>query len=204
MKHSIALAALVVTSISLGALPVIAQDQTTPVAQKSDREIHRTFRDAGPGRGGMMGGAGILGLVCAPQGAEALEIAFVRLSHNLELTADQTALFDTFKTKALTTQISLADECQAAMPDKTADTQPDLLQRLKSGLAIEEARLTAMNAVLPDFEAFYGSLTDAQKADLMPMGMGQRDDNRGDRFGRGDQNDRGGPGRQFRQRAPGR
>jgi hypothetical protein len=199
VKHSIALAALVVTSISLGALPTIAQDQTTPVAQKSDREIHRTFRDAGPGRGGLMGG-GILGLVCAPQGAEALEIAFVRLSHNLELTDEQTALFDTFKTKALTTQTSFADECQAALPDRTADTRPDLLERLKSGLALEEARLTAMNAVLPDFEAFYGSLTEEQKADLMPL----RGNDRGDRFGRGDGDDRGGQGRYLRGPAPGR
>lgn len=198
MKHSIALAALVVTSISLAALPVTAQDQTTPVAQKSDREVHRSInRDGGPGRGGPMGGAGILGLVCAPQGAEALEIAFVRLSHNVELTAEQQTLFDAFKTKALTTQTSFADECQAALPDRTAATKPDLLERLKSGLAVEEARLTAMTAILPDFEAFYGSLTDEQKANLMPR-MGNRDN------GRGDHDDRNGPGRNFRLQAPGR
>lgn len=199
MKHSIALAALVVTSIGLSALPATAQDQTTPVAQKSDREIHRVMRDAGPGRGGPMG-AGILGLVCAPRGAEALEIAFVRLSHNVELTAEQQTLFDAFKTKALTTQTSFADQCQAAMPDTAADTMPDLVERLKSRLAVDEARLTAMNAILPDFEAFYGSLTDEQKASLMPR-MGDRD---GDRAGRGDGNDRNGPGRQFRHQAPGR
>ena len=201
MKHSIALAALVVTSISLAALPVAAQDQTTPVAQKSDREIHRTLRDSGPGRGGPMGGAGILGLVCAPQGAEALEIAFVRLTHRLDLTTEQQALFDTFKTNALTTQTSFADDCQAALPDTTAATKPDLVERLKSGLAIDEARLTAMNAILPDFEAFYGSLTDEQKADLMPR-MGNRDG--GDRAGRGHDDDRNAPGRQFRLPAPGR
>ena len=51
-----------------------------------------------------------------------------------------------------------------------------------------------------DFEAFYGSLTDEQKADLMPR-MGDRD---GDRSGRGDGHDRNGPGRQHRMPAPGR
>jgi hypothetical protein len=200
VKHSIALAALVVTSIGLSALPVAAQDQTTPVAQKSDREIHRTLRGAGPGRGGPMGGAGLLGLVCAPQGAEALEISFVRLANRLDLTDEQKPLFDAYKTSALTAQTSFADECATAVPDATAAGDTDLIDRLKSRLTLEQTRLTAMNGLLPDFEAFYGSLTDAQKADLMP----QRQVFRGDRFGRDDHNDRGGPGRQFRQQAPGR
>lgn len=192
MKHAIALAALVVTSVGLTALPSVAQDQTTPVAKKSDREVHRTIiRDGG------MGGPGILGLVCSPDGAEGLEVAFVRLSHRLDLTDEQKALFDTFKANALTTQTSFADDCEAALPDRTADTRPDLLERLKSGLAVQEARLTAMNAILPDFEAFYGSLTDAQKADLMPPRMILRDSGRDDRDGRGGD-------RHFRLPAPGR
>jgi hypothetical protein len=193
VKHSVALAALVATSMSVVALPALAQDQTVPVAQKSDREIHRTIiRDGGPGRG-----AGVLGLICSESGAEALEVALVRLSHRLDLTAEQQPLFDAFKTNALTTQTSFADECTAALPDRTADTRPDLLERLKSGLVIEEARLTAMNAILPDFEAFYGSLTDAQKSSLMPPRMVMRDSGRG-------HDDRGGPGRTYRMPAPGR
>jgi hypothetical protein len=198
VKHATALAALVVASLSLTAIPVAAQDQTTPVAKKSDREVHRSIiRDVGPGRGGPMGGAGILGLVCSPDGAEALEVALVRLWHRLDLTDDQKTLFDTFKANALTNQTSFADDCEAALPDRTADTRPDLLEHLKSGLAVQEARLTAMNAVLPDFEAFYGSLTDEQKADLMPPRMVIRDSGRDDRDGR-DGN------RHFRLPAPGR
>ena len=199
MKHSIALAALVVTSFGLTALPTVAQEAGTPVAQPVSREVHRTItRDGdGPGRG-----AGILGLVCSDRGAEALEIAFVRWSHRLELTAEQQTLFDTFKTTALTTQTSFADECQAAMPDRTADTRPDLLEVLKARLAVEEAKLTAMNAILPDFEAFYSSLTDEQKASLQP---GDRDGRGfGDRMGRGFGDDRNGPGRSLRGPAPGR
>jgi hypothetical protein len=200
VKHSVALAALVATSISLVALPGFAQDQTTPVAQKADREVHRMIMRDGPGPGR---GHGILGLVCSDDGAEALEIAFVRLTHRLDLTADQQSLFDTFKTKALTTQTSFADDCQAAMPDRTADTRPDLLDRLKTGLAVDQARLTAMTAILPDFEAFFASLTDAQKADLMPPRMGDGDGH-GDHMGRGQGDDRHGPGRILRMPAPGR
>ena len=202
MKHPLAIAALVVTSISLAtALPVMAQDQAaTPVAKRSDREIHRSIaRDMGPGRG-----AGLLGLVCSDKGAEALEIAFVRWSHRLDLTAEQQALFDTLKAKALTTQTSFADTCQAAMPDRSADTKPDLLESLKARLTVEEAKLTALNAVLPDFEAFYGSLSDEQKASLMPGGMGPRDGGPGDRMGRGFGSDRNTPDRTHRMPAPGR
>jgi hypothetical protein len=196
VKHSVALAALVATTIGFAAaVPAIAQDQAAPIAAKADRQIHRmVIRDGGMGRGG----AGILGLVCSDRGAEALEISFVRLSHRLDLTAEQTKLFDAFKTNALTTQTSFADACKAAMPDRTADAKPDLLERLKAGIAVDEARLTALNAVLPDFEAFYSSLTDEQKASLMPWH--DRGDDRG--MGRGD--DRGGPGRMLRLPAPGR
>lgn len=200
MKHSVALAALVVTSISLFALPGFAQDQTVPVAQKADREVHRMIMHDGAGAGR---GAGLLGLVCSDKGAEALEIAFVRMTHRLDLTDAQQSLFDTFKAKALTTQTSFADTCQAALPDRTDNARPDLLDRLKSGLAIDEARLTAMNAVLPEFEAFYASLTDAQKGNLLPPRM-QNDGGPGDRMGRDHGDDRGGPGRMLRGPAPGR
>jgi hypothetical protein len=197
MKHSVALAALVATSMSVITLPALAQDTTAPAVQKADRQIHRMVnRDAGPGRAG----GSILGLVCSDRGAEALEIAFVRWSHALDLTAEQQPLFDALKTKALTTQTSFADDCQAAMPDRTADAKPDLLDGLKARLAIEEAKLTAMNEILPDFEKFYSSLTDEQKADLMPRGFGQH----GDRMGRGDGPGRDAPGRMFRMPAPGR
>lgn len=202
MKHTVALAALVVTSIGLTALPVYAQD-TGAAVQPVAREVHRNIvREAGPGRGAGMGG--ILGLVCSDRGAEALEVAFVRLSHRIELTDAQQPLFDALKTKALTTQTSFADDCQAAMSDRTADAKPDLLEGLKARLAVEEAKLTAMNVLLPDFEAFYTSLTDEQKASLFPMRGDGPGDRQGDRFGRGDQDDRNGPGRNHRLPAPGR
>jgi hypothetical protein len=197
VKHSVAIAALVVAAIGLTALPAVAQDQTTPVAKRSDREVHRTIIRDGHG----MGRGGLLGLVCSDKGAEALEVAFVRLSHRLDLTDAQSTLFDAFKTNALTTQTSFADDCKAALPDRTAEATPDLVDGLKARLAIQQAELTAMNQILPDFEAFYASLTDAQKADFMPR-MGR--EGGGDRMGRGPNADRDAPGRIHRLPAPGR
>ena len=179
MKHTSALAALVVAAVSLSSLPVAAQD-ITPAANRGDREIHRAIMHDGGGPGMDRGAGGILGLVCSERGAEALEIAFVRMAHRLELTDTQQPLFDALKSKALTTQTSFADDCAAAHPDRTADQRPDLLEGFKARLKVEEARVAALTAVLPDFEAFYASLTDQQKADLMPrMGRGDRDDGPG-------------------------
>jgi hypothetical protein len=196
VKHTTALAALVIAAVSLASLPVVAQE-TTPTANRGDREVHRTFiREDG----GARGGAGILALVCSPRGAEALEVAFVRLSHRLDLTDTQQPLFDALKSKALTTQTGFADDCTAALPDRTAAEKPDMLERFKAGLAIEEARLAALTAVLPDFEAFYASLTDEQKTSLQPRRM-MRDRGMDDR---GPRPDRDAPGRMQRLPAPGR
>jgi hypothetical protein len=177
---STALAALVAVAIGMTGLvsaasaqdaapasptPQATQSQAAPAPQRDNG------RRAGHGqmRRGMMQG-GLLNLVCSARGAEALDVYFVRLSHRLQLTGTQQPLFDALRTKALTTQTNFADTCQAARPAKTAAAKPDMLTLLKSRLAVDTARLTAMNDVLPDFEAFYASLTDTQKAGLLPHG----------------------------------
>ncbi len=196
MKTSIAVAAFVAAAIGIGAvLPVLAQDTPapTPVASKSDRGPGPMGKmgkmdDRGPGRGGLL----MLG--CAPDAAERLDVTFVRIQHRLDLTVDQQKLFDAFRTKALTSQTSFANACKTAMP-AVNDAKPDLLAQIKSGMTIDQARLTAMTAVLPDFEAFYASLTDAQKAKLLPhQGMGKGFGKGGMDGGRHDQ--RGGMDRQ--------
>ncbi|MEO6012241.1 MAG: Spy/CpxP family protein refolding chaperone [Devosia sp.] len=203
MKTSIALAALVATSIGFATvLPASAQDTAGPIAVKALRHDGGGMRPDGAGPGDMgRGGPRFLALICSDKGAEALDVAFTRMTHRIDLTDAQKTLFDTFKTTALTTQTSFADACKAAMPDQTAETKPDLLTGLKAGLKVDQARLTAMNAVLPSFEAFFTSLTDAQKADLMPK-RDMNDDRGGpDRGGP----DRGGQGdRMGRPPAPGR
>ncbi|MEO6395051.1 MAG: Spy/CpxP family protein refolding chaperone [Devosia sp.] len=140
----------------------------------------------------------LLDLVCSDNGAERLEIAFVRLSHRLDITTTQQPLFDALKATALTAQTSFADTCTAARPAKDGTAAPDLVDRMKTRIAIDTARLEALNAVLPDFEAFYASLTDAQKALLMPEHEG-----RDGRMMRREFRDMG-PGRDSRDMGPGR
>ena len=195
MKTSVAIAALVATAIGFGAvLPTLAQDAAPPAPPSAsaptdqgtapaDKTRHRDFGNRYKGNGmddRGIGRGGLIALACSPNAAEELDVAFVRAQHRLELTADQQKLFDAFRTKALTTQTSFADACKTAMPAANAD-KPDILARMKAGLAVDQARLTAMNEVLPDFEALFNSLTDTQKANLLP--------HRG--FGKGPGMDRG-------------
>ena len=190
MNKSFAIAALVAATLGLGAAaPALAQDAaTTPVRQwqnngpqgtMPDRnmgpgrygrgsEPGRYGRGMAPGRGMGMGPGGMLMLACSERGAEKLEIALVRMSHRLDLSADQQKLFDTFRTNALTAETKFSDTCKAERTTATNGAQPDLLDRLKAGLALDQARLTALNGVLPDFETLYNSLTDTQKAALVP------------------------------------
>lgn len=114
---------------------------------------------------GMRGGT--LALVCSEQGAEGLEHMFVAISHRVELTAEQAPLFDALKTAALTAQTSFADTCATLLPE-TSDTAevPDLVERLQTRIKVDEAHVAALSKVLPSLEAFYGSLTDEQKANL--------------------------------------
>lgn len=188
MKSSIALAALVVASLGLGAIaPTLAANtssSTTPTATAAPAKPdtnrpmrHRMGESPGPafGRTEMF-----LSVVCSDKGAAFLDKAFTRTAMRLDLTADQTKLFDALKTTALTTQTNFSDTCATARPAASADAEPDLLVQMKTRLTIEQARVTALTAVLPDFETFYASLTDDQKAKLMPpdradmggMGMG--------------------------------
>jgi hypothetical protein len=175
-----ALVALVAGTIGLtAAVPAtFAQDASTP--QQPQVRHHQQFngnmhhpkqRPDMQGRNvhrSQMGLGGLVNVACSPRGAEALEIAFVRVSYRLDLTATQQPLFDDLKTAALDAQKDFADTCQAARPDRTAATA-DPLAAYKARIAVASAHLDALNTVMPKFEAFVGSLDDAQKAKLMPQ-----------------------------------
>jgi len=178
MKTPLAIAALVVATITVSAVPSFAQDAGTNAAPPA---APAATQDRGPGRGmgpmgrGMRNGPfPMLALACSDKGPAALDKMFDRTDKRLDLSTDQQKLFEAFKAKALTAETDFSDACQAARPDRSAEKRPDLLTRMKAGLAIDQARLTAMNSVLPEFEAFYNSLTDQQKHDLLPRhgGMG--------------------------------
>lgn len=186
MKSSIAIAALLVAAVGVvAAAPVIAQSTTAGSSMPSGPET-APAGEVAPGAdavqspgvvfgarammpGRAMGPGKLLMLACSPRGAETLDVALLRLSYRLDLTAEQKPLFDTFRDKALSTEKSFAETCKADVP-AAGGAKPDFLSRLKSRISIDEARLNALNEVLPSFEALYASLTDAQKAALMPGG----------------------------------
>jgi hypothetical protein len=170
MKTSTAaLAALLAAAIGTTSFVSVAAAQDAAV------KIEKSDFEPGSMRMGRGGFTPWLNLVCSPKGAEELEIALVRLDHRLTLTDAQKPLYDAFRTSALTAQTGFADKCAAARPAKDAAAKPDLIDALKTRLDLDAARLEALNTVLPDFEKFYDSLTDAQKADLLPDRMERRE-----------------------------
>lgn len=184
-----ALIAVVATALSLGGLSAVyAQSTAAPAAPN-------TAKPAAMGQMGARGGhhhmgpgartnqqkmapwgngmrANLVNLVCSDRGAEALDIAFVRLSYRLKPTPDQQAAFDDLKSTALQEQTKFSDACAGVRPRADAGQKPDPVEMMKARITLETARLAAMNAVLPKFETLYSSLTDEQKAALMPSRMG--------------------------------
>ena len=210
-------AAVIVAALGLGAVAPIAlaQDQGQQAgpgfgprheqgmrAHNQDGMRQGGMRQDGE-RGGMRGG--MLQLVCSEQGAERLEHMFVNISSRLDLTAEQTPLFDALKTAALSAQTGFADTCAAQLPaaGQTADL-PNLVERVQTGIKMDEPRIAALSGVLPSLEAFYNSLTDDQKANLDAPG-GMRREHFGERQGgpgMGDGSRHGGPGKGFGQHRP--
>lgn len=182
---STTIVAIVAGTIGLAALTPVAFAQQGPQhGQQFDQPMqmgqfgkHRIERMRGA-RGPEVRGGGLLSLVCSDRGAERAEIGFVRLSHRLELTTEQQALFDDLKSSALTAQTQFAEQCAQPAAPTTADatpTVPNPVERLTTQLGNDALRLELMQGLLPKLEAFYDSLSDDQKASLMPRPR----DNRG-------------------------
>lgn len=116
----------------------------------------------------------LLTLSCGDNAAERMEIGFVRLSYRLDLTAEQTTLFDDLRTSALTAQTSFAETCEtpretmAAAEPGTDVTLPNPVERLSTQLENDQRRLELMTPILPKLQAFYDSLTSEQQAALQP------------------------------------
>lgn len=171
--HSAAAIAAIVASIGLTTFaPAMAQDVKEARDTRPDRMLD--FRAGAEGR------FQFANFSCAPRAADRMERRYDRLAERLKLTPEQQGLYDTFMTSALTAQTELADQCADIRPERAgrADRtqRPDLLDRMEGRLKLDEARLAAMNAAFPDFRAFYGSLTDEQKAGLFPAGRGNHHD----------------------------
>lgn len=183
-----ALVALMTASVGAAALAPAAFAQPAPAPQveapQAQGDMSKRFphgdRDGmferrmmmrhmdGPGGHGPRG-AGLLNF----GSAEALEIAFVRLSYAIDMTDEQRQLFDTLKSEALAAQADFAAATDGLRPDRDAEPAelPDMVTMFDNRIAFDTARLEAMQAVQPAFEAFFDSLTDEQKADLAPRRM---------------------------------
>lgn len=173
--------AIVVAAISITALAPAAYaagpGRGGQDGQRGEMQAHR--------QGGQMmdrqmrggrGGGQFLAIGCGPNAAERIETSLVSLGYRVDATAEQKTLLDALKTAALAAQAELATTCEAVMPAPAAANAttpaetPDMLERLQARLKIDEARVAAMTDVLPEFEAFFNSLTDEQKAALQPAG----------------------------------
>ncbi len=169
-----AIVAMMTASIGLGAVaPVLAQETApaAPAAQSQSSEspaAERGFRH-GPG---MRQGVGTGGMLNIERGAEAIEIAIVRLSHAIDLTDEQTVLLEALKTDALAAAAAFEAATEGLRPTPPAEGEtverPDITERFDNRIAIQSAQLAALQAVQPAFTAFFDSLTDEQKAGLMP------------------------------------
>lgn len=166
---------------------VFAQPAPAGVAAPAQPDDKGGMRHGG-GRGGFAG------LICSTDGATQLQTRLDALATRLTLSATQQPLFDAYRNAALAAQTSFADAC-AGQPvaSATPAEKPDALTAMQNRLTNEKAEVAALEAVLPSFEAFFNSLTDAQKALLTPArdhgrSDGQRHEEHG-RQGRGD--DRG-------------
>lgn len=173
MTSSKALLAVVATAIGLSAAaPAMAQTQTPA----PDAPMAQPDQPARPDQGGPRRGPGG-DLLDFGRGGEAIEIALVRLSHRIDLTAEQQTLFDALKTSALAAATDFETAVEGLRPvpptEGAQPTMPSMAERLDNRIAMEKAHLAALEAVQPEFTAFFDSLTDAQKADLMPQRGGE-------------------------------
>ena len=212
LKTSTTSKAVMAIAVAAVTLTAIVPAAFAAGPDRGGREF-QVSRDGGPKhhrdgdrRGGPRGQ--FLALGCDPNAAERIETSLVRLGYHVEATGEQKALLDALKTSALDAQADLAAVCADVMPapaDATAEAPaadaaapaeaapaeaPDMLTRLQSGLKLQEARLAALTAVMPQFEAFYTSLNDEQKAKLEPRGGREGRDGRDGRDGRGHGRDR--------------
>lgn len=122
----------------------------------------RTFRP--DHRGGVSMRGGLLAMFFSERGAEAIDIAAVRLTHQLDLTEEQATLLEDLRLAALDAQADVAEVREQFAPDEEAD----LVARYAGLVAMTTAHAEALEAIQPAFEAFGASLDDTQLETLAP------------------------------------
>jgi hypothetical protein len=145
--------------ITFPALALLALVSASPLAAQS----------AGPWSGFGMMGPGMMGwhsmgrALCDPRAAGLAEWRIEAIERAVRPTDAQRPLLDRLKTASTKATETIAQACPRELPDSPVGR-----------LDVMEKRLTAMldgvKTVRPEFEAFYGSLSDEQKAQLTSVG----------------------------------
>ncbi len=109
------------------------------------------------------GGTGkFLSFFCSDNAITKIENRLEKMAQILDLNSEQENLFNDYKSAFLTAQTQYADNC--IIPEKNANL--DLIDRIKIQQKNTEFRISAINEILPQFEAFFDSLTDEQKGKI--------------------------------------
>ncbi|MCD7061133.1 Spy/CpxP family protein refolding chaperone [Pelagibacterium xiamenense] len=171
-----ALLVLATGVLTVGALAPAAYAQAPANDWRAERiegGDARAFRPGNMGGQRFQGGprmqGGILAMLVSAPDAQALDIAAVRLTHQLDLTGDQVAALDALKTAALEAREDLDAAREAIAPLEGDPTAEDITARYANMVAMTTARAEALEAVQPAFEAFVNSLEDDQVALLAPQ-----------------------------------
>lgn len=180
-----AIVALMTATIGFATIaPTFAQDAAAPAQaeqQNNFRQHHQGPRGDGP-----RGGGDVLSF---ERGADAVEIALLRLSQRVELTTEQQPLFDAFKAEALSAATGFATAIEGLHPTPPAEGEtpamPNLAERLDISITVQAARLAALEAVQPSATAFFDSLTTDQLASLTPQRPDREGGMPGGGFGKG-------------------
>lgn len=188
-----AIVALMTAAIGFTAIaPAIAQDAAAPAQAEAQQQNKFRQHDQGPRGRGPMGGGDILGF---ERGADAVEIALVRLGQRIDLTAEQQPLFDAFKTAAMSAATTFETATEGLRPTPPAEGEtpvmPNLSERLDKAITMQAARLAALESVQPSATAFFESLTEEQMASLTPQ-RPDRDGGMPGGFGKGGPRHHGG------------
>jgi hypothetical protein len=160
MKKLVLTAAALACAATLIASSVIAQPMMGP--------------GGGPGRGwgpgtmmgpGMMGygGRGGMGMLCNPGAAGLAEWRMERIEQLVQPTEAQRAALNELKTASAKAAEQIAAACPREFPASAAARMELMEKRM-------ETMLAAIKTVRPAFDAFYATLTDAQKAKIDQRG----------------------------------
>lgn len=111
----------------------------------------------------------LIDALIAARDAEAVDVAAIRLTHQLGLTDAQQSLLSALKADVLTARetIDAAREALAPVSEDEA-ASPDLTARYAGMVAMTSARAEALAHIQPAFEAFVAALDDEQRAALTP------------------------------------